>query len=368
MRLLICASEYYPHGAGIANVAYNIVKHLVERGHDCTVCSPRGPDIRLGDPRLIEKSGILGLLDFWRDVAGYIRHADYDALWSHQSLFPTGARIRSAVLTYHSTWHGEYVHGVGSVRLNWYKQIASRIERRCYRARAADAVFTGVSLEVCRELEQIGVPRRCIQYVPNGVDTQAFRPAGDRQHLRDSFGLPREDRILLSLGRLTDAKNHRSMIEIFSRLERDLDRVTLAIAGSGELLDTLRRYAAQLGVRNVLFLGHVEHSRAPALYACSDFYISTSKYEGQPLTLLEAMSSGLPCIVSDIPTFGIVKAADCGVVVDLNDTSVQDTLLDYIGGNSHRTHGCNARKYAVQHLDWSRVADRYVDLFRKVNA
>ena len=55
MRVLICATEYYPNGSGIANVAFNVVRELESMGVECTVCSPTGPDIKLGDPDKSEK-------------------------------------------------------------------------------------------------------------------------------------------------------------------------------------------------------------------------------------------------------------------------------------------------------------------------
>ena len=48
MKILICTSEYYPQGSGIANVAYNVVEKLKKKGITCEVCSPVGPDIKLG--------------------------------------------------------------------------------------------------------------------------------------------------------------------------------------------------------------------------------------------------------------------------------------------------------------------------------
>lgn len=56
MKLLVCATEYHPYGTGIANVVYNVVERLKELGVECTVCSPTGPDIKLGSLKLIEKT------------------------------------------------------------------------------------------------------------------------------------------------------------------------------------------------------------------------------------------------------------------------------------------------------------------------
>ena len=98
--------------------------------------------------------------------------------------------------------------------------------------------------------------------------------------------------------------------------------MALCIAGKGELIEETKDLAKRMGLCKVLFLWHVAHDRdLPDLYACADYCIMTSKYEGgmPPLTLAEAMASGLPCIVSDIPNLGIVKNADCGIVVAFDE-------------------------------------------------
>ena len=87
MKVLVCTSEYYPYGSGIANVAYNVVEQLKKMGIDCTVCSPTGPDIKLGSSKLIEKLGIVGLLYYWYKVANHFKNNDYDVAWLHNPFF-----------------------------------------------------------------------------------------------------------------------------------------------------------------------------------------------------------------------------------------------------------------------------------------
>jgi 1,2-diacylglycerol 3-alpha-glucosyltransferase len=157
------------------------------------------------------------------------------------------------------------------------------------------------------------------------------------------------------------------MIEVFSHLEKKLGDVTLCIAGNGELLEEVKDLAEKKGLRKVLFLGHVDYDRdLPDLYACSDYYIMTSKYEGTPLTLLEAMASGLPCIVSGIPSLGFVKNADCGIIVDFTDLSVAlAEILGYLKLDCH-SHGVNARKFAVNSLDWEIITKSYLRIFQEI--
>jgi len=143
--------------------------------------------------------------------------------------------------------------------------------------------------------------------------------------------------------------------------------VVLVVGGDGELLEKTKRLAQKKGLTNVRFLGYVDHKKeARDLYACSDYYIMTSKWEGQPLTLLEAMASGLPCIVSDIPALRIVEEARCGIVVGFNNVeTAASQIIEYLGADN-TNHSRNAREYAVSNLDWEIIARRYLREFEKL--
>jgi 1,2-diacylglycerol 3-alpha-glucosyltransferase len=368
IKLLICSTEFHLYGSGIAKVVYNVVEHLKEQGVECVICSPKGPDVSLGSWELILKTGIVGLLNYWHQVALYLKKNDYDILWLHNPLFISENGFKRCLVTMHSTYYGEALHQVGITPLmQAYKKFASGLERHSIARMSENTLFTGVGRPVCEELEKIGVARERIHYIPNGVDTRQFRPFPDKKPLRKKFGILEEDTVLLSVGRLTPAKQPQVMIQVFSHIEKKLEDVTLCIAGKGELLEKTKDLAQRMGVRKVLFLDHVDHDRdLPDLYACADYYIMTSKYEGLPLTLLEAMASGLPCIVSDIPNLDIVKDAECGITVDFTDRSAAlTTILEYLESD-RRDHGQNARDFAIRSLDWEVVARDYLQIFNDI--
>ena len=367
MRVLICATEYYPDGSGIANVAYNVVRELEGMGVECTVCSPTGPDIKLGDPTLIKKYGILGMLHYWHQVSRHFKNDDYDVAWLQNPFIVSKNPFSHCLVTMHATYHGARTYAAGNLPLYLYKSLVARFERYCLTRMPPNTLFTGVGKPVCEELEKIGIARNRIIYIPNGVDTRQFRPSPDKKLLRKKFGIPEDDIVLLSVGRLTPAKQPHTMIEVFSHLEKELGDVTLCIAGNGELLEETRDLAKKMGLRKVLFLGHVDHDRdLPDLYACADYYIMTSKYEGgmPPLTLAEAMASGLPCIVSEIPNLAIVKDANCGIIINCRDIDMaSNATLDYISSECSG-HSQNARRYALNQLDWSSISEQYLSIFR----
>jgi len=371
MRLLVCTTEYFPHGAGIANMVYNVVERLKERGVECTVCSPRGPDIRLGSWPLIARTGVLGLLDYWYRVSRHFHKNDYDAAWLQNPFIVTENPFTRSLVTMHSTYSGSSARGVGDLPIHIYESVVARIERACLTRMSSSTLFTGVGEPVREELARIGVAPDRISYIPNGVDVQRFSPSRNSVGTREMYGIPDGDLLLLSAGRLTPAKRPFALLEAFSHLEKRRQDVTLCIAGGGELLEAAKSLARRRGLKNVLFLGNVDHARSlPDLYACADYYIMASKYEGgmPPLTLAEAMASGLPCIVSGIPNLGIVQDADAGVTIDFEDAERAGAdILRYLD-EEHPDHAANARKYAVERLDWEVLSGRYARILEQLAA
>lgn len=367
MKLLICASEYYPYGSGIANVAYNVVEQLKKMGVDCTVCSPTGPDIKLGSSKLIEKFGIFGLLYYWYQVSIYFKDDEYDVVWFHNPLLIKNDPFKNKLVTMNSTAYGQVIHKIYPLYLHIYKKIVSKIEKYSLN-RMNKARFTGVGTNICEELEEIGIDRQRITYIPNGVNIVRFRQSNNKKTVRKKFGIPEEALTILSIGRWTDQKQPQKLIEVLSSVEKEMKDITLVIGGKGTLFDATKEYATKNDVKNIKFLGFIEDDDLPDLYACSDYFIVASMYEGgEPiLTLAEAMASGLPCIVSDIQNFRFIEGAKAGIVVDFNDT--EKAAVEIIGylHRDNSEHSKNAREYALNNLDWRIIAKRYLDEFEKI--
>ncbi|MDD3621005.1 MAG: glycosyltransferase family 4 protein [Methanofollis sp.] len=368
MNVLVGSFEYHPFGTGTANVVCNVVKQFEEKGIECTVATPTGPDITLGNRSLIMRSGIVGLSHYWHAVSRHLREDQFDAVWMHQPLFLGKVPFKRCVSTLHSTSYGEYTNWPpGMARhIRAYKKVAARCERRCLRSFPEGALFTGVSRAVCDEIVDMGIDGQNVRYVPNGVDTEQFSPSTDPGDIRERYGIPDDRTIVLSVGRFIPQKNPFGMVDLFSALEKLRDDVTLVAVGYGALLEETMAYAAEKGLKNAIFTGKVQWEDIPRFYSIADLYVMTSRYEGQPLTVLEALSSGLPCIVSDIPTLRLVKEADAGLVIDTSHPGAAARSVDTYLENGISTHATNARRYAIENLKWSGIADQYLTALSEV--
>ncbi|TRZ53015.1 MAG: glycosyltransferase family 1 protein [Dehalococcoidia bacterium] len=373
MKLLVCTQEYPPrYSSGIGNVVYNVVTRLQAMGVDCTICSPTGPDITLGNTWMIQKFGILGLLYYWYQVVRYFkqRAEDYDMVWLNNPFFIRSSPFKKSLITIHGTYYGMSVRRIYSWYYHLLYKISSQFEQNSWHKLSPGNVkFTAVSNQAATELEARGIDREKITYIPNGVNVERFKPADDKKRLRGKFNLSENDIIVLSLGRLTEQKEPYRLIRVFSLVEKEIKDITVVIAGVGELLSGAQKLAQQQGLNNVRFLGYVDHEQdAPDLYAGSDYFAVSSKYEGgEPiLTLAEAMASGLPSIASDIPHFKIIEEANCGIIVDYKDEKkAARKIIDYLTGDNSN-HSQNARQYAIDNVSWETLTGRYLEEFKEL--
>jgi glycosyltransferase involved in cell wall biosynthesis len=151
---------------------------------------------------------------------------------------------------------------------------------------------------------------------------------------------------VLIVARLARQKNHAVLLDAFGRLPPELDHWRLAIVGSGERETALRMRAARLGITERLdFYGATDPY---AFYRHADIFALPSRFEGMPNALLEAMSFGLPPIVTD-GTPGpleVVRHGQTGLVVAADDAGSLASAITRLAGDAElrRSIGAAARE------------------------
>ena len=167
------------------------------------------------------------------------------------------------------------------------------------------------------------------EVVRNGVDLSRFRAAGpaERAAARARLGLPATAPVVLCVGRVTRQKGQDVLLDSWPRVAADRPDAVLALVGDGDQLPVLRD-RAPAGVR---FAGPVDDVRP--WYAAADLVVQPSRWEGLPLTLLEALASGRPVVGTDVPGLGDALPPGAGAVVPVGDApalaaAVRDRLVD----------------------------------------
>ena len=112
----------------------------------------------------------------------------------------------------------------------------------------------------------------------------------------------------------------------------------------------------------------MKHEDLPKLYSGADAYILASLYEGQPLTLLEAMSCGAPCIVSDIPNMTqLINESGCGTIIDTKKPKIAaKKIRNYLQSTKAKNDRKKVRNYSIKELDWKVITKRYIEEWKTI--
>lgn len=132
----------------------------------------------------------------------------------------------------------------------------------------------------------------------NAIDFERFSYRESvRRDIKENLGIPQDAFVLGHVGRLTWAKNHAFLLEVFAEVHRRHPEARLLLVGDGELREEIKAQVQQLGLDDsVYFAGSVDD---PERYLCAmDVFVFPSHYEGLSTVNIEAQVSGLPCIVS----------------------------------------------------------------------
>ena len=252
------------------------------------------------------------------------------------------------------------VHGLDWQRDKW-GPVAQRVLKW---GESASVRFPDRTIVVSRALREYFLSNqgRETVYIPNGISPPNYR----KPELVRDLGIDKP--FVLFVGRLVPEKGCHMLLEAWGALSPAVrDEFQLVIAGDAgftdDYADRLRREAPA----GVLFLGYVHGPVLDELYTNTGLVVLPSTLEGLSITLLEGMSYGRCCLVSDIPPnlealAGCGEQFRCGDTVDLG-AKLNSLLLD---PDRRRKLGEQGQLHAIEEYSWDRVATLTADLYREL--
>ena len=161
-------------------------------------------------------------------------------------------------------------------------------------------------------------------YSINGMGINAskfpFSTEENKSYLREKYNIPKDDFLLIYVAEFSKRKNQKFLIESLKGLiSEGYNNVKLLLLGDGVLLDDMKQYSKTLGIEdNIIFKGYIKE--VCNYYQISDICVSSSRIEGLPFNIMEAMSTGLPVIASKIKGhIDLVNPGENGFLYEYNN-------------------------------------------------
>ena len=223
-----------------------------------------------------------------------------------------------------------------------------------------------------------GVQKDRIRVIPNGVDTDYFKPE-DKNHARTSLDIPPEQLNVLFVGNLIRRKGVDWLIKSFSKVCEAIPQATLYIVG-GKVDDTdMEWYKDTLDIakkllphERVKFVGEINSRDNPTLnlwYNISDVLILPSRAEGMGMVLLEAMACGKPVIGSRAGGItNVIRDGQNGILVDIDEIhQLSDAIIRLLNDTKLASRLGNHGKMDVASLySWNNAATKTLEVYENV--
>jgi L-malate glycosyltransferase len=201
-------------------------------------------------------------------------------------------------------------------------------------------------------------PYRCI---PNTVNTRLFFPDRDK--------INRQSRIyrMLAVAGLNEVKGIDFLLKAVARLSQIRNDFELLIVGDGPERDTLNTLVSSLNISEfVRFAGQLGKNEISEIMRSSDLMVLTSRWDNQPVVLLEAMACGLPVLASEVGGIPEIVKPFCGVLVPPGDLQRIAQGLNHILNNLGEYDSRRIAEYAAQTYSYETVGKMFSDVYSEV--
>lgn len=340
LRIGLFTDTYAPQVNGVAISLQLVSEGLQRRGHQVTIFAPKIPGYTDDQPGVVRLPSLKYLNDppIYVAVLGTPRSTwsltrkHFDVLHAHSPLtvgllayFTASTKNLPLIYTYHTsiTDYTHYLKVIGGTSLirhaaRWFSTTSTNLGDQIV---VPSPKFHRLLME-----QKVDKP---IHTIPNGIDLTNFKTAKNPGSFRKKLGLKADAPILLSVGRVAPEKNLDFLIDAFVRMSDQVPEAHLVFAGNGSALQKLEEYAAATKVNNrIHFLGMVSREELPDLLHDATIFLSASTTEVHPISVIEAIASGLPLVaVQDDAFEGMIVENENGHLTPLDVGAFSDTLV-----------------------------------------
>jgi len=362
MKICMLAKQCDPMAGGVGRHIYELSRRLVEEGHDVTVVLREGQKVPDIDAEFVEVSyRNLGpeVLDNYSSAWSVYRFLkrrgeEFDVVHGHEVYGALGYRLSEEKgYSYVYTVHGLAYNLISREFLKPLAKILHYPERLA--VNNADRVVA-VSENTRREvLEDYSVEESKVETIYNGVDTEKFSSSQDFENK------------ILYVGEFLERKGADIVIDSFNEISDVFPEVKLVLVGKGRIEEELREKVSDSGLEDrVDFRKNVSDEELRDLYSSSVF-VMPSKYEGQGIVYVEAMSCGAPVIGCDnsaIPE--MIEDGVNGYLIDRTSEALSDALESILEDDDLRESMGRSSREKAKDFDWNNIAKKTLRLYNNL--
>lgn len=232
----------------------------------------------------------------------------------------------------------------------WLKRVMNNFYNSC------DIVYVPTTA-IADELKELGIKSSILHLWQRGIDTKLFNPSKRDRNFIQKITKNNKPNILFA-SRLVWEKNIQTLIQLYQLIRQEGLDYNFIIAGDGTAKED-----AESKMSNAIFLGKQTHEDLAKLYASADVFVFTSISETYGNVVIEAMASGLPCVIANGGGSGsLVEHAVTGYKCTPDNPKeylqyIKAIIEDNELKNSFKTKGLQY----IKQLDWEKLAERYFD-------
>jgi len=340
--------QYPPHIGGVSSHTYLLSKELKKRGDEVYVLTYPHPDVKDLDGVKVETAfapnikglrGLFFIISSTFKLISMVRHYNIDLIHAHFILPPGLIGIlvgkilgKKTVVTAHGS--DLLIQGKNPILRSLIKFVLGK----------SDYVLV-VNQSLKSNVLKLGIKPEKIYVTPNAVDVEKFNPHGKK--LPSDIEITPDKPSVLFVGNLVYQKGLEYLLEAKKLIDWDLE---LIIVGDGPLRHELEKKVKNDQIKDVVFVG--ARRDVDQIMPSSDLFVLPSISEGFPITILEAMASGLPVVATDVGGIGEIMDKNVGIIVKPSDPEGLAGAMDKILKNSELTNSMkvaareHSRKYA----------------------